>query len=73
MADAPGVEHVELRVGDALVGRLRLRGRSQEPPPALLRLVTTLIASEVERLRAPERASRGRAGGVPARGAAPRA
>ena len=34
-----------------------LRGRSGEPPPALLRLVTTLIASEVERVRAPERAS----------------
>ena len=40
------------------VGRLRLRGRSgEEPPPALLRVITTLIASEVERLRAPERAS----------------
>jgi PucR family transcriptional regulator, purine catabolism regulatory protein len=57
MADAPGVSTHELRVGDAVVGRLRLRGRSGEPSPALLRLVTTLIASEVERLRAPERAS----------------
>jgi sugar diacid utilization regulator len=57
MADAPGVGTHELRVGDAVVGRLRLRGRSGEPSPALLRLVTTLIASEVERLRAPERAS----------------
>src|SRR5215204_2691725 len=57
MADAPGVATHELRVGDAVVGRLRLRGRSGEPSPALLRLVTTLIASEVERLRAPERAS----------------
>jgi PucR family transcriptional regulator, purine catabolism regulatory protein len=57
MADAPGVATLELRVGDAVVGRLRLRGRSVEPPPALLRLVTTLIASEVERVRAPERAS----------------
>jgi sugar diacid utilization regulator len=57
MADAPGVGSHELRVGDAVVGRLRLRGRSGEPSPALLRLVTTLIASEVERLRAPERAS----------------
>jgi sugar diacid utilization regulator len=57
MADAPGVSTHELRVGDAVVGRLRLRGRSSEPSPALLRLVTTLIASEVERLRAPERAS----------------
>src|SRR3954471_130186 len=57
MADAPGVTTHELRVGDALVGRLRLRGRSGDPPGALLRLVTTLVASEVERLRAPSRAS----------------
>jgi sugar diacid utilization regulator len=57
MADASGVATHELRVGDAVVGRLRLRGRSGDPPPALLRLVTTLIASEVERVRAPERAS----------------
>ena len=40
-----------------MVGRLRLRGRTGEPPPAFLRVVTTLIASEVERLRAPDRAS----------------
>jgi sugar diacid utilization regulator len=57
MADVAGVATHELRVGDAVVGRLRLRGRSGEPSPALLRLVTTLIASEVERVRAPERAS----------------
>jgi sugar diacid utilization regulator len=58
MADAPGVETHELRVGDESVGRLRLRARSgEEPPQALLRVITTLIASEVERLRAPERAS----------------
>src|SRR3978361_578522 len=58
MTDAAGVETHELRVGDAVVGRLRLRGRSgAEPSPALLRVITTRIASEVERLRAPERAS----------------
>jgi sugar diacid utilization regulator len=57
MADAPGVSTHELRVGDAVVGRLRVRGRGGEPPAALLRIVTTLIASEVERVRAPERAS----------------
>src|SRR4051794_29638602 len=58
MTDAPGVVSHELRVGDSVVGRLRLRGRSgAEPPAALLRVVSTLIASEVERLRAPERAS----------------
>jgi sugar diacid utilization regulator len=57
MADAPGVATHELRVGDTVVGRLRARGRTGDPPSALLRVVTTLIASEVERLRAPERAS----------------
>src|SRR3954469_6078113 len=57
MTDAAGVVTHELRVGDAVVGRLRLRGRAGEPPAALLRLVTTLVASEVERLRAPSRAS----------------
>jgi hypothetical protein len=54
---APGVSTHELRVGDEDVGRLRLRGRTGLPPAPLLRLVSTLIASEVERLRAPERAS----------------
>ncbi len=57
MANAPGVSVHDLRVGDAVVGRLRLRGRTGEPPGAFLRVVTTLIASEVERLRAPDRAS----------------
>ena len=57
MTDAAGVQAHELRVGDTVVGRLRVRGRGGEPSPALLRIVTTLIASEVERLRAPERAS----------------
>ena len=57
MADAAGVGTHELRVGDATVGRLRVRGRAGEPSAALLRLVTTLIASEVERVRAPARAS----------------
>jgi sugar diacid utilization regulator len=57
MANAPGVAVHELRVGDAVVGKLRLRGRTGEPPAAFLRVVTTLIASEVERLRAPDRAS----------------
>ncbi len=57
MSDAAGVVTHELRVGDTVVGRLRARGRSGEPAPALLRVVMTLIASEVERVRAPERAS----------------
>ena len=53
---AAGVETLDLRVADAPVGVLRMRVRS-DPGPALLRLVTTLVASEVERVRAPERAS----------------
>jgi sugar diacid utilization regulator len=57
MGDAAGVATHELRVGDTVVGRLRVRGRSGEPAFSLLRVVTTLIGSEVERLRAPERAS----------------
>jgi sugar diacid utilization regulator len=56
---ATGVETLDLRVADAPVGALRMRARSDSGPasPALLRLVTTLVASEVERVRAPERAS----------------
>jgi DNA-binding PucR family transcriptional regulator len=53
---AAGVDTIELRVADAPVGQLRMRARSQ-PGPALVRLVTTLVASEVERVRAPARAS----------------
>jgi sugar diacid utilization regulator len=48
---------VELKVADSAVGQLRMRGRAGTPDGAVLRLVTTLIASEVERVRAPERAS----------------
>src|SRR3954451_24989978 len=54
--DAAGVESIELRVADVTVGTLRMRARG-EASTALVKLVTTLIASEVERLRAPERAS----------------
>jgi DNA-binding PucR family transcriptional regulator len=53
---AAGVESIELRVADVPVGQLRMRVRTQ-PGPALVRLVTTLVASEVERVRAPARAS----------------
>ena len=70
MTDAPGVETHELRVGDSVVGRLRLRARSgEEPPAALLR-----VDHHADRLRgrAPARARarvRGRPGRLPARGA----
>jgi sugar diacid utilization regulator len=53
---AAGVDTIDLRVADASVGQLRMRTRST-PGPALVRLVTTLVASEVERVRAPARAS----------------
>ncbi|MBW3654343.1 MAG: hypothetical protein KY433_12360, partial [Actinobacteria bacterium] len=53
---AAGVATIELRVADSPVGQLRMRARG-EPRPALVRLVTTLVASEVERVRAPARAS----------------
>src|SRR3954466_14859454 len=56
LGDGPGVTTLELRVADAVVGELRVRPRS-ETGPALLKLVATLIASEVERVRGPERAS----------------
>jgi sugar diacid utilization regulator len=56
-ADGDGVEAYELRVADEPVGTLRMRARAADPGPALVRLVTTLIASEVERVRAPARAS----------------
>ncbi len=58
MAEADDVDVVELRVADRTVGRLRMRTRGATAGPALLRLVTTLVASEVERVRAPEQATR---------------
>ena len=57
MRDAEDVTSVELKVADSSVGQLRMRSRERTPDSAVLRLVTTLIASEVERVRAPERAS----------------
>jgi sugar diacid utilization regulator len=57
MRDTEDVTTVELRVAESPVGQLRMRTREGTPDGAVLRLVTTLIASEVERVRAPERAS----------------
>ena len=56
MVETDGVTAIELRVADVDVGWLRARVRNT-PNPGLLRLVSTLIASEVERVRAPELAS----------------
>jgi sugar diacid utilization regulator len=60
MRDAEDVVSLDLKVADSAVGQLRMRtraGGAGSGDSALLRLVTTLIASEVERVRAPERAS----------------
>jgi DNA-binding PucR family transcriptional regulator len=57
MRDREDVTRVELKVADATVGELRMRSRPGVLDGTLLRLVTTLIASEVERVRAPERAT----------------
>jgi hypothetical protein len=57
LRDAEGVETVDLRVGDIEIGRLRLRQRGGEADQSLRRLVATVVAAEVERVRAPERAS----------------
>jgi DNA-binding PucR family transcriptional regulator len=48
-----GVTSVELRVADAAVGELRYRARTA-PDPTLARMVTTLLALELERSRSPE-------------------
>jgi sugar diacid utilization regulator len=47
----------ELRAGGEVVGELRHRPRAEPPPPALIRWLATLLALEVDRARAPERAS----------------
>jgi sugar diacid utilization regulator len=58
LRDAPDVRQHDLRVAEVAVGHLRLRARSGvEAPVAALRLVGALVAAEVERVRAPERAS----------------
>jgi DNA-binding PucR family transcriptional regulator len=51
-----GVLSLPLRVADAVVGSLRMRARG-EPAPLVRRLLLTIIASEVERVRAPDLAS----------------
>jgi len=57
LAEEGATEKTALRVGNEIVGELRLRARGAPPEAALLRIVTTLIGQEVDRSRAPERAS----------------
>jgi sugar diacid utilization regulator len=56
LSGGEGVTVVELRVADTTVGELRYRAK-QPPAPAIARMVTTLLALELERSRAPEWAS----------------
>ncbi len=57
------VTEIALRVAEAEVGSLRFRPRGDLPEPAVIRMVTTLLALEVERTRAPERAGEAVVGG----------
>jgi PucR family transcriptional regulator, purine catabolism regulatory protein len=56
-ADTSGVDVFELRMGDELVGRMRMRTRALAPDPLVLTVLRTLIAGAVDRVRAPARAS----------------
>ena len=53
LSGGEGVTKVELRVADAAVGELRYRAKAA-PDPAIARMVTTLLALELERSRSPE-------------------
>jgi sugar diacid utilization regulator len=53
IAGGEEISRVELRVADSAVGELRYRSRS-DPNPAIARMVTTLLALELERARSPE-------------------
>jgi DNA-binding PucR family transcriptional regulator len=68
LSQGKGVSSTALRVGDTIVGTLHMRATGAtggedsalepaEPSAQMKRLVVTMIASEVERVRAPERAS----------------
>jgi PucR family transcriptional regulator, purine catabolism regulatory protein len=57
LSGADDVERVELRVADAVVGELRYRRRGDAASPVVARMVSTLLALEVERSRSPEWAS----------------
>ena len=56
LSGGDGVRSAPLRVADNVVGTLHMRAKS-EPSAPMRRLLLTMIASEVERVRAPERVS----------------
>jgi sugar diacid utilization regulator len=61
LSKGKGVISMPLKLGDSVVGVLHMRvqddDRSQTPSASMERLLVTMIASEVERVRAPERVS----------------
>ena len=57
LAGGGDVVRTELRVAETVVGELRHRARDDGPSPAVTRMVSTLLALEVERSRSPEWAS----------------
>ncbi len=61
LSGGEGVTVVELRVADNAVGELRYRAKAA-PAPSIARMVTTLLALELERSRSPEWASEELAG-----------
>ena len=56
LSQGEGVSSAPLRVADTVVGTLHMRAKT-EPSASMRRLLLTMIASEVERVRAPERVS----------------
>jgi len=56
LSGGEGVSSSPLRVADTVVGTLHMRAKA-EPSDSMRRLLLTMIASEVERVRAPERVS----------------
>lgn len=56
LSQGDGVISAPLRVADTVVGTLHMRVKT-EPGASMRRLLLTMIASEVERVRAPERVS----------------
>jgi sugar diacid utilization regulator len=56
LSKGEGVSNIPLRVADAVVGTLHMRAKTV-PSASMQRLLVTMIASEVERVRAPERVS----------------
>jgi DNA-binding PucR family transcriptional regulator len=56
LSQGKGVVSIPLRLADTVVGALHMRAKT-EPSAPMRRLLATMIASEVERVRAPERVS----------------